>query len=274
MPLCATGGAAVSTRGDSSLRTIKLALVSLVTLALVLISGSTAHAATYFFKPGHPTYFGGPRTSPYCTGGYAIRGTSGLFFLTAGHCAGVGTVVYGTDTRFGVVSHTRWTVHDTALIRPDSGVDAYQIVVDPVSGRSPGRVVGIFPEGSLGNGTRVGKMGVTTGWTEGGVYGTISWYGMTAYCSNADTWAGDSGGPVWRSDGQGHVWAVGITVAYYPATGDGCFLPIQRLLDNWGAYLPVFAYAAVSMPNGSPQALPTLSTEGLVPAATVRPVSS
>ncbi|MEU8232093.1 hypothetical protein AB0C12_21110 [Actinoplanes sp. NPDC048967] len=246
-------------------RLAALLVATTVTAVGALAGAGPAQAATYFFQPGHPTFVGG-RSGVPCTGGYAIRGTSGLFFLTAGHCGGVGSVIYGTDARFGRIAYSRWTTNDTALIQPDSGVDAYQIVVDPRTGRSPGKVSGVFPTSSLGNGVLVGKMGVTTGWTEGRIYGTIPWYGMTAYCSVARTSAGDSGGPVWRTDGAGGVVAVGITVAYYEDTHNGCFIPIQTLLSNWGATLPAFPRGAAAAPEPPGKPVPTLSTEGLVPA--------
>lgn len=89
---------------------------SVLALAQVLWTAAPASAATYYFKPGHPTYFGGPGTGGYCTGGYAIRGGSGTFILTAGHCGSVCTTVYGTSRAFGTIAHTRWSSHDTALI--------------------------------------------------------------------------------------------------------------------------------------------------------------
>ncbi|MET8045664.1 hypothetical protein ABZU25_32945 [Micromonospora sp. NPDC005215] len=235
-----------------------------------------AQAATYFYKPGHPAedYAG-----PNCTGGYAIRGTDGMFFLTAGHCGVVGDLVYGTDAEYGRIAHNPYTTRDTALIKPGSGVDAQlvvdaqQIVVDGTTGRSPGtgKVTGIFPTSSLGANVLVGKMGMTTGWTEGRIYGVITWHGMTAFCSTALTRGGDSGGPVWRTDGTGGVLAVGITVAAYTSTGNGCFIPIQTLLSYWGASLPVFpAGREGTMPEPPVEPLPTLSSEGLVPAVGTR----
>ncbi|OLF18810.1 chymotrypsin family serine protease [Actinophytocola xanthii] len=242
------------------------AVVVVASLGVLVVPAS---AATYYFYPGHPTFFGGPGVGAYCTGGYAIRGDSGMFILTAGHCAGVGTPVYGTSRQFGTVAHSRWSDRDTALIQELPGDDAHQIVVDPHTGTSPGRIEGIFPTSSLGVGTLVGKMGVTTGWSEGTITGTIAWYGMTAYCSTAETRPGDSGGPVWATDGGG-VLAVGITVAYYEDTGDGCFLPIQDLLDEWDAWLPVFGSAARDGAPPAAQEPPALSIEGLRPALSRR----
>lgn len=251
----------------------RLGIAAAAALAFLSTAAQPASAATYFFQPGHPTYFGGPGSGSYCTGGYAIRGSSGMFILTDGHCSPVGTTVYGTSRSFGTIAYSRWTTHDTALIQEFSGDDAYQIVVDPVTGTSPGngRITGVFPKSGLSAGTLVGKMGVTTGWTEGAVYGTVSWYGMTAYCSHAGTWAGDSGGPVWRSD-SGGLRAVGITVAYYASSGDGCFIPIQDLLDEWGAWLPVFPSVAAASPEPTPATtpLPVLDTTGLLPAVGTR----
>ncbi|MEU0882356.1 hypothetical protein ABZ345_27405 [Lentzea sp. NPDC005914] len=253
-------------------RTAGVIARTIMTAATALLAISTlvapASAATYYFKPGHPTFFGGPGTGSYCTGGYAIRGSSGMFILTDGHCAGVGSSVYGTSRKFGTVAYSRWTTYDTALIQEVAGDDALQIVVDPLTGNSPGngKIVGIYPKSSLGVGTLIGKMGQTTGWTEGTITGTITWHGMTAYCSHAYTWAGDSGGPVWRTGGGG-VLAVGITVAYYESSGDGCFIAIQDLLNEWGAWLPVFSSAAaLESPAKAAPVPPMQSSEIPLPA--------
>jgi hypothetical protein len=232
----------------------------------------------YYFLPGHPMFFAGPGSGSYCTGGYAIRGQSGMFLLTDGHCAGVGTTVYGTSRAFGHVSYTKYPAYDTEIVSETPPDDAYQTVVDPLTGRYPGgsgKVVGYLDESYFTNGFLVGKMGETTGWTEGQIYGKIWWPKGTqnevAYCSHAHTWAGDSGGPVWRTAPGGGVDALGITVAYYPNTGDGCFLPIKHLLNLWGAWLPVWSnpnnsISASHAANTTSPGLPFLNPAGLKPA--------
>jgi hypothetical protein len=242
-------------------------LAAMVAVSATLLASVPATAATYYFKPGHPMFFGGPGVGTYCTGGYVIRGTSGMFPLTDGHCAGVGTTVYGTDRAFGTVSYTKWSTWDTELISEVPGDDAYQIVVDPRTGRTPGsgRVVGYKGSSSFVNGYLVGKMGVTTGWTEGVIYNTSTWHNMTCYWSRAYTQPGDSGGPVWRWEPNG-VWALGITMAYArwdgdgpPGTlrGNGCFVSIGDLLAVWGAWLPVFNSASFARGPATPAAPPT-----------------
>ncbi|MEN3306064.1 MAG: streptogrisin [Micromonosporaceae bacterium] len=230
---------------------VRLGLASAIAVLVVAATGTPAHAAVrYFFRPGHPVFFGTPgNPDDNCTGGYAIRGSDGLFFLTSGFCGfgEVGATVYGTGEHYGTLAFNKYPMPDTALIKPDADVDAYQMVVDPVTGASPGRVVGLFSENNL-IGAPVGKMGRGTGWTEGTVYLSGTYGGMAAYCSTATTGSGDLGGPVWQSDGAGHVWAVGITIGVLDGTTNGCFYPIQRLLDAWGAWMPVFAFA------GSPPA--------------------
>jgi hypothetical protein len=256
-------------------RAVGTALAAGLAAALAVVADPTAaQAATwYYYKPGHPTYLAGGGT---CTGGYAIRGASGMFFLTDGHCTdgATGVVVSGTDTRFGTVAYNKYPGRDTALIRPDAGVDAYQIVVDPKTGRTPGtgRVIGEMPGPLWTVGTLVGKMGVTSGWTEGKIVGYREWHGLRAVCSTALTQRGDSGGPVWRNDPYGDVYAVGITVTF--EVDGGCFLPMNLLLSEWGAWLPVFASThAVAGPRASAAHpvdvtanLPRLSSEGMVSA--------
>lgn len=249
--------------------------VAVVAAVAMLLAGTPAHAVAtwYYFYPGHPTYFGGPKAGGVCTGGYAIRGASGMFFLSDSHCAGVGAIAYGTGSRFGTFAYSRHDNPDTALIQPDSGVDALQIVVNHKTGASPGRIVGIYDEAFLGVGVLVGKMGDTTGWTEGHIYGTIIWKGMIAYCAHAANdgafaLAGDSGGPVWRTGPNG-VLAVGIMVAGNAISGDACFYPIKRVVDEWGAWLPDFseARAAVIRPPGRavPPTPPPIADDNFVP---------
>ena len=265
-------------------RFIKHALVLAAAFGITL-STATMASATYFFEPGQPTFFGGPdNINDYCTGGYAIRGTSGMFILTTGLCTNgaVGVTVYGTDAAFADVAYTHFPQWDTSLISEWPGNDAYQIVVDPFTGQTPGthggKVVGIYPKSSLTAGTLIGKMGRTTGWQEGVIFGTITWSGFTAYCTHANTDVGDSGGPVWRTDSNGDVLAVGITVAYDPNTGDGCFVAIQDILDNWGAWLPVFgpsvksanARPATPMRTGTAGPVQVLDPKQFIPAVGTR----
>jgi len=110
------------------------------------------------------------------------------------------------------------------------------------------------------------------------IFGTVPWNGMTAYCSTADTWMGDSGGPVWRAAPGGGVYALGETVAAYtsgPHVGDGCFLPIADVAAKWGTTcLPVWtpttcqnlAATSAMAATAASTRLPVLSTEHLVPA--------
>jgi hypothetical protein len=95
-------------------------------------------------------------------------------------------------------------------------------------------------------------MGDGSGWTEGRVTGWIDFRGMQAICTTARTEPGDAGGPVWRWDQHG-LRAAGVTVAFDAATGQGCYLPIQPVLHEWGAWLPV--YGPTARPSG-PGALP------------------
>ncbi|MEU8179677.1 trypsin-like serine protease [Micromonospora sp. NPDC049044] len=239
------------------MRKLLASLVTLTTVGVaVLLGAGPAQAAGYLYRPGDVMHLDGPGSLPnFCTGGYAVRGSSGMFLVSAGHCWGygrIGNVVFGTDRRFGtVIRNDRiGDVYDTnsfdgALIRMDAGDDATQIVVDPVTGRSPGKVVGYFNNSALSAGMVIGKMGRKTGWTEGRI---TEWRllrykdGVRDYllCSTADSDGGDSGGPVWQSDGAGHVWAVGITIAR--SNGMMCFNPIQNVLSRFGATLPVHPY--------------------------------
>lgn len=236
-----------------------------VTLVL-LGAGTPSLAATYFFKPGHPMLFGSSSSPTHrCTGGYAVRGASGMFVVTAGHCStnaarqGVtGAVVYGATRRFGTIIRNdhvgdfyNTNTFDGALVRLDPGDDALQIVVDPVTGRSPGdgRVRGWYANSALTRGFVIGKMGIASGWTEGAI---TAWQtvvdnrtGWRYYllCSNVPILPGDSGGPVWRWDSNG-IMAIGIAVFRLDAGGFMCFNPIQNVLNRFGAWLPVYTTAA------------------------------
>lgn len=246
-------------------------------------------AQTYYFKPGHPMRFGSAENpTGVCTGGYAVRGSSGMFVVTAGHCStnaahqGVtGAVVYGTERRFGTIIRNdragdffNTNSFDGALVRLDPGDDALQIVVDPVTGRSPGdgRVRGWYANSALTYGFVIGKMGVTSGWTEGTITewrtvvdNTTGWRDHLL-CTTVPMRRGDSGGPVWRLDANG-VMAIGIAIFILDNGGYMCFNPIQNVLNRFGAWLPVFTSAA----RGAAPAEPLVITQPQGPPIPVNP---
>ncbi|MBQ0994762.1 S1 family peptidase [Micromonospora sp. PSH03] len=279
----------------------RLIASSIAVVALLLAStASPAVAAGYMFKPGHPMFFGFPNNpDDYCTGGYAVRGTSGMFITTAGHCFGTSglppaaqRVVYGTDTRFGYairndnIGDYRDNSFDGALVKLDAGNDAQQIVVDPLTGRSPGngRVMGYYNNSALTPGFVIGKMGRTTGWTEGsvtnwqhvgydengdGIADTLDYL----LCSTVPAARGDSGGPVWRMDANG-VMAIGIVVAVLNENGRMCFNPIQNVLNRFGAWLPVFAAKGASASASTAQPLVVTERSGPAVPINLTPVSA
>lgn len=240
-----------------------------------VFAAAPASAVAYSYNVGHPMFFGGPNNlSNYCTGGYAVRGSSGVFVTTAGHCSANGAVVYGTDERYGQIirnDHAPFTPNgfDGALVRLDPDDTAYQIVVDPIGGGRPGdgRVRGWYANSALTSGFVIGKMGRTTGWTEGRVTGwqEVRYPDGTRdflLCSTVQTRPGDSGGPVWRNDQNG-VMAIGMVLAMR-SDGTMCFNPIENILNRFGAWLPVFtsrsgppshardAATVVTRPDGPP----------------------
>ncbi|MBD3940118.1 hypothetical protein IF188_00205 [Microbacterium sp. NEAU-LLC] len=115
-----------------------------------------------------------------------------------------------------------------------------------------------MPNAAQTTGVLVGKMGITTGWTEGSIIGSINWYGTTAMVTNYWSSGGDSGGPVWRYDGAG-LRAVGMHVGSVLDQNKkrigAAYIPINTLLDQWGATLPVFAktltFASEDAPSDS-----------------------
>ena len=215
----------------------------IATLLVVLTGVQPAQASWYDYLVGHVLYKGVPYI-PWCTGGYVIYGASGTFILTAGHCYNPGVRVYGTTAGFGSLRYQKWTstTGDSGLIDADPGVTMYQTIVDPVSGTSPGpnnsgQVTGKMSNDEQTYGTLVGKMGITTGWTDGTIqYRYHLWYGLYSYCATYNRAGGDSGGPVWRWDGQG-LRAAGMHVGKFDFEGAtyGCYLPIDTLLSQWGA---------------------------------------
>lgn len=238
-------------------------------LALVLGVPSPAYALTYNYYAGHPANRPDGGT---CTGAYTIYGTSGSFILTAGHCFTVGERVWGTDASYGTVAYTKSGVGDgdSALIRYDSWVTPYQIVVDPKTGRSPGnggRVTGKMPNHEQTNGTLVGKMGVTTGWTEGRIGFRYDRNGKYVFCADYLRDKGDSGGPVWRLDSQG-LRAVGMHTnpAQYNGKTYGCYIPIDTLLVQWGASMNFFPAARTQAP--SDELMPPSESKKLPPIIT------
>jgi hypothetical protein len=214
-------------------------------------------ALNYNYNAGHSMFWGSAASNSYCTGGWTIYGTSGSFILTAGHCASVGSTVYGTVAAFGTVSYRKYSssLGDSALVSYYNGVTPYQIVTGPVTGTHPGpngagRVTGIMPTADQILGVLVGKMGKSTGWTEGAVIGTYTYNGKTAILAAYNSGTGDSGGPVWRWDSYG-LRALGMHVgsAYHPSTGariGALYLPMNGLLTDWGAQMNVFSSASAS----------------------------
>lgn len=179
----------------------------------------------------------------------------GTFIATA-PCHVIYSYIRGESHPFARLAHFNAT---TDLLRIDAGDDALQIVTDPRTGQVPsdGRVVGHMPTQEQTLGTLIGKMGAGSGWTEGRIIGWIPWRGRQAVCTDAEASPGDAGGPVWRWDQYG-VRALGIVVAYNPATGGACYLPIQQVLRDWGAWLPVlggtaYAYEAGQLDPSIPQ---------------------
>ncbi|MET3368074.1 UNVERIFIED_CONTAM: hypothetical protein ABIE34_001307 [Jeotgalibacillus campisalis] len=234
-------------------------------LFVIAIGVQPAHAGWYDYLVGHPMYKG---SNPWCTGSYVINGSSGTFILTAGHCFSVGERVSGTGAQFGTLAYRKafGTDGDSALVRPDTGVDVYQTIVDPKTGNTPGsgRVTGTMPSGDQTIGTAVGKMGDTTGWTEGTIqYRFLDWDGVYTYCANYARAGGDSGGPVWRQDSQG-LRAVGMHVGALNYNGSilGCYIPIDTLLSQWGASMNFWpAWAARGSTSDEELMPPSPSTE-------------
>lgn len=230
---------------------LRRVLVAVLALVLVGVAPSTASADDgYDFLPGHPMFhtYGGTASGGYyglCTGGYAITGTTGMYVLGARDCTTVISPVHGTDRAFGWPRYRGSTVL-VELTPPD---DAFQILVDPTTGQRPGTgyVQGYMPTADQAEGVLVGKMGAGSGWTEGPITGWIAYRGLVAICAAVATAPGDAGGPVWRWDEHG-LRALGVIVAYDPATSHGCYLPIQGVLAEWGAWMTVFG-PTVNVPD-------------------------
>lgn len=249
---------------------LRARITALATAGLLVAAPGAAAAddVGYVFRPGHPMIhtYGGTAQGGYlghCTGGYAVAGTSGVFLLADRGCVLVLASVRGTDREFGRHAYVNATSALVAETPPD---DAYQQLVDPVSGDAPadGWVQGYMPTHEQGEGVLVGKMGTGSGWTEGRITGWIDFLGNQAICTTAHTAPGDAGGPVWRWDEHG-LRALGVVVAYHPDTGDGCYLPIQGVLAGWGAWLPVPGGDVVpDGPGTLPAGLPQLDATGYV----------
>lgn len=206
-------------------------------------------ASGYEYVVGAPAIWGsvggtvGAYFDAVCSGGFAIAGDSGVFLTTAGAC-GIGIAsdrsIRGDAGYFADVVARRDT-EPTVLIRIRPGNDAFQLLVDPLTGRFPsdGRVQGWMRSIDQVSGLLVGKMGVDTGWTEGRILGTAPGrYGELLLCTDAPAASGDVGGPVWRYDASG-LRALG-TVVGISDQGGACYRPIQETLYAYGAFLPSF----------------------------------
>lgn len=245
----------------------------LAALLVAVVGVQPAQAAWYDYLVGHPVYQG-VGTPPWCTGSYVIYGTSGTFILTAGHCFGPGERVYGTQASFGTLAYRKWTTTDgdSGLIRADAGVTTYQTIVDPKTGNSPGngQVTGKMSNDEQTYGTRVGMMGIVTGKAEGTIqYRYYLWNGLYSYCATYQRAKGDSGGPVWRLDGQG-LRALGMHVGKFDYEGAtyGCYLPIDTLLSQWGASMNFWPSAAARGQAPSGELMPPSDSTDLPPILT------
>lgn len=226
-------------------RTGSAVLVVVFAALAVAFGASPAQAAPwYYYKPGQP--MGPVPNSENCTGSWAVRGQSGLFFLTAGHCQAEGTTVYGKPSPFGFVRRNEEAKGmDAALVQPHAGVDALQNVVDR-SDVVIGRTVGIVPNSELATpGLWLNKMGRTTGWTWATTDGRWElWNGQWVKCSEKlGATYGDSGGPVFTRDSANRARAAGMIVGGKLKNGvmHSCFITIEDLLARFGAWLPVFS---------------------------------
>lgn len=258
-------GRAVPMRKPSTIVATLMALIG------VAAGSAPASASGYIYRPGDPMRFYGGGYVNTCTGGYIITGGSGTFLTTDGHCAdkergGVGSPVYGIPGPFGTVAYTKSPYQDTELISEYPSDDRWQTVVDPTTGRLPGgsgRVVDFLKDQQLVPGVVIGKMGVTSGWTEGQIAFTRPYSNMLSYCTTAYAAPGDSGGPVWQAAVGGGVHAVGLMVYKYTDNRGSftCFLSIADILYVWGAtYFPVWtsgarsaSRAGVAAPTTAPQ---------------------
>ena len=217
-------------------------------------------AVGYDYSAGEPAILdsvGGTAGAYYdkaCTGGYAVAGDSGFFLTTAQTCrTGISAdgSVRGDAGYHGDIYYSNPS-DPLSLIKMRPGNDAHQDVVDPITGARPGSglVVGWTRSVDQPAGYVIGKMGIDTGWTEGRVLGTAAGpNGTTLLCTDARASAGDVGGPVWRSEGNG-VRALG-TVVGISDRGGACYRPIQETLYQYGASLPSF---------GAPQGRPSYGT--------------
>jgi len=230
-----------------------LAVAALVATTQAASAMSPVYPADgYDYSPGEPAIFtpvGGQAGSMYdraCTAGFAIAGDDGFFLLAAQDCKRPGlTDTYDGNVRgdAGIFAHdfARRSTDPTFLLRMTDGNDAHQLVVDPTTGEMPGNgaIQGWMPSSEQAVGLLIGKMGISSGWTEGEILGTAPGrYGELLLCTDAPAAPGDIGGPVWRSDSAG-LRALGTVVAISDQ-GGACYRPIQETLYQYGAYLPSF----------------------------------
>lgn len=233
---------------------------------------SITQAATwYYYKPGHPMMIA-PNV-PWCTGAWAIRGTSGMFFLTAGHCRFnyySGGRVYGTKAQFGTQRRTEYGKGmDALIVQPLAGVDAYQrVTARNWPGGTIGNTVGLLHNANFHQNGPIGMSGWTSGWITGRLRGQSTWiHGERVFLTNYNSHGGDSGGPVLINDGARHVWAAGMHVGLVTTSSGtyAAFISIDDLLARFGARLPVFPrVAAPAATADTGTELPQLKALGYV----------
>jgi hypothetical protein len=222
------------------------------------LPGNAQAAVWYNYKVAHPMMTA--PSVPNCTGGWAIRGTDGVFMLTAGHCqfdVFSGGRVYGTDNspqgHYGTQRRSEFNRGmDAMIIQPVAGVAAYQTVTARYNwpGGTIGNTVGLLHNADLDPGDPIGFSGWEAGWQTGFLRGQSTWvHGERVFLTDYVSLNGDSGGPVLINDGVGHIWAAGMHVGLLRTlTGTyAAFISIDDLLARFGASLPVFSFTAATV---------------------------
>jgi hypothetical protein len=241
--------AVASTRAGQRVRTV-VATGSRDRLLTYTTPGRLRVDRSIFRAGQHVNFY--RRTSAYaCTAAFVVRRRGRLFGLTAGHCtdrADVAVRVRGVNRRprrpLGPVA---WNGDR------GRGPDALAFALDDVPLNQavergddlPWSVTGWVRTSAQRSGVRACFAGRTSGADHCGPI-TKPRYGRgrgRLVCADLELRAGDSGGPVYTEPAGGAVEALGIVTGSRtnvpPLThGEGCYTPIETILDAFGATLP------------------------------------
>jgi hypothetical protein len=229
--------------GSARSRLVAALAVVVAALAAVLVAPQSASASVWYYYEPSQSVTPQQGVNPWCTGSWWVVDSNNQPWILSGgwQCFSMGKSIYtgfSGPNRIGVVAAPYPRLPAAiSLIAPDPGVDAFQQIA------GVGKVVGFIPTDDLPLGRKVAIKGADSGLVYGiilyertypDIPGVLKCIGFSAPLAPS----GDPGAPVFIHYGN-QVYAAGVLIAQQVA-GQYCFVPIQTLLEELHARLPMF----------------------------------